>query len=129
MVGGNLIFWRHFFKDNNGLKNFEAKQKLENKQRSKKRKLDAHSAPILPFGGGPSGGGPSGGGPSDGRPSCGGNRSNVAAQVKRPLQQPQPQPHMQKRSIQDPVSDQYLQFAVYVEKFEKNMLVKMSGKE
>ena len=153
-VGGNLVFWRHFFDDNFGLRTFEALQLHKNKQQAKKqqlvapaqvskvkqhdggngqsrdlrgsrrddrpkqRQLDARSAPIQP----------SGGGPSRGRPSGVGNPLDERSAPKRPHQQPyQPQ---QKRIRQEPVADEFLQFAVYVEKFdEKNSLVKMTGKE
>ena len=54
--------------------------------------------------------------------------SERPAPLKRPSEQQQP--HHQKRIKQDPVAEEFLPFAVYVEKFdEKNGLIKMSGKE
>ena len=44
-------------------------------------------------------------------------------------QQHQQQSQQHKRSRQDRVPDKLLPFAVYVEKFEKNEMVKLSGKE
>ena len=55
--------------------------------------------------------------------------SESSASVKGPLQQQQQQPQQHKRSKKDWVPDEFLQLAVYFEKFEKNELVKMSGKE
>ena len=91
------------------IKEAEAKQR----RLSEKRDLTARSAPLQKAG--------------DGKPHL----SERSVPVKRPLQQQQShQPQQQKRTRQYPVAEEFLPFAVYVEKFdEKKVLVKMTGNE
>ena len=106
----NLEFWKDFIKDDFGLKTFNDTKKRapllpQHKvfQQQQQRDLTARSDSLKKAGGG-------------------------SASVKRPLHQQQP--YQQKKPRQDPVPEEFLPFAVYVEKFddEKN-LVKMLGKE
>jgi hypothetical protein len=104
----NLNFWKVFVKDDFGLETFQKTQIEE--QKSLKRRLGERNAPLEQqhtlF-------------------QRVGKLSNERSALKRPQQQPQ----QQKKTRQDPVADEFLPFAVYVEKFDENVLVKLTGKE
>ena len=145
-VEANLEFWKSFVKDDIGLETFNANKKrlIKSKadeqeqhwrskeafrcrldervapltsqesllhqqlQREYKRDLTARSAPLRKAG--------------EGKPFS----NEHSALEKRPLQQPQ----QQKRPRLDPVPEEFLPYAVYVEKFdETEAQVKMIGKE